>query len=115
MVRFEPSGREIRVPAGTSLLEAARRAGLPVASACGAGGICGRCGLSILKGDASLDPETAAETRTKRANRIDPALRLACRVGLAADLVVTAPYWAARPGGPARSARTPDSAIAKAP
>ena len=48
-VRFLPSEREIRVPAGTSLLEAARRAGLPVASACGADGICARCGLDILE------------------------------------------------------------------
>ncbi|MGH0035993.1 MAG: 2Fe-2S iron-sulfur cluster-binding protein [Myxococcota bacterium] len=92
-VRFEPSGREIRVPAGTSLLEAARAAGLPVASACGADGICGRCGLAILAGGERLAPESEAEARVKRANRIDPELRLACRIDLASNLVVTAPYW----------------------
>ena len=93
VVRFLPSQREIRVPAGTSLLEAARRAGLPIASACGAEGLCARCGLDILEGGEQLPPETKEETRSKRANRIDDHLRLACRIRLASDLVVTAPYW----------------------
>lgn len=92
-VRFEPSGRRIRVPAGTSLLEATRRAGLPLASACGAGGLCARCGLSILSGAEGLDPESEAERLAKQRNRIDPTLRLACRIDLSSDLVVTATYW----------------------
>ena len=93
VVRFLPSQREIRVPAGTTLLEAARRAGLPVASACGADGVCGRCGLDILEGGEHLASESELEARIKKANRIDEGLRLACRLQLACDLVVTAPYW----------------------
>jgi ferredoxin len=93
VVRFLPSQREIRVPAGTTLLEAARRAGLPVASACGADGVCGRCGLDILEGGEHLPSESELEARIKTANRIDEGLRLACRLQLACDLVVTAPYW----------------------
>lgn len=92
-VRFLPSEREVRVAPGTSLLEAARQAGLPVASACGAEGICGRCGLQILEGEGSLKPETEREEQIKSANRVDPGLRLACRIKLQGDLVVTAPYW----------------------
>lgn len=88
-----PSEREIRVPAGTSLLEAARRAGLPVASACGADGICGRCGLDILEGAEGLPAESEQETDIKSANRVDEDLRLACRIRLECDLVVTARYW----------------------
>ena len=88
-----PSEREIRVPAGTSLLEAARRAGLPVASACGAGGICARCGLDILEGAEGLPAESERETDIKSANRVDEDLRLACKIQLECDLVVTAPYW----------------------
>ena len=92
-VRFLPSEREIRVPAGTTLLEAARRAGLPVASACGADGICARCGLDILEGGERLPCPSEREARIKSANRIDDSLRLACRIQLDCDLVVTAPYW----------------------
>ena len=92
-VRFLPSEREIRVPAGTTLLEAARRAGLPVASACGADGICARCGLDILEGGEQLAAESEGEARIKHDNRVDADLRLACRIPLECDLVVTAPYW----------------------
>ena len=92
-IRFEPSLRSVRVPAGTSLLEAARLAELPVASACGADGVCGRCGLEILAGGGSLERETGNEREIKQRNRVDPELRLACRVRVASDLTVTAPYW----------------------
>lgn len=92
-IRFEPSLRSVRVAAGTSLLEAARRVDLPVANACGADGICGRCGLAILAGSEALAAESQEEQHIKARNRIAPSLRLACRVSVAADLTVTAPYW----------------------
>ncbi len=91
-IRFEPSQRTVRVPAGTSLLEAARDAGLPLASSCRAGGICARCGLEILAGSV-LDAESEREREIKSRNRIDPRLRLACRTRVRGDLTVTAPYW----------------------
>ena len=92
-VCFRPSGRRLRVAPGTSLLDAARRAGLPVASACGAEGLCGRCGMQVLGGGAQLPAETPDESRVKQRNRIAPELRLACRVIVAGDIEVTAPYW----------------------
>ena len=92
-VRFEPSGREVRVLRGTTLLEAARRAGLPSASACGADGLCGRCGLEILEGEAAGGAESESETRSKRRNRVESGQRLACRVILSADARVRASYW----------------------
>ncbi|MCZ6463323.1 MAG: 2Fe-2S iron-sulfur cluster-binding protein [Proteobacteria bacterium] len=92
-IRFLPSDRRVRVARGTTLLDAAQRAGLPVASACGADGVCGRCGLEILEGAASLSPASDWEERVKRDNRVAPALRLACRIPCTADLTVTAPYW----------------------
>ena len=93
LIRFEPSQRSVRVAAGSSLLDAAREAGLPVASSCGADGICGRCGLEILEGSGATEAESEREREIKQRNRIDPKLRLACRVEVAADLTVTAPYW----------------------
>jgi len=93
LVRFHPSGRALRVAPGTTLLEAARRAGVPMASACGADGICARCGVRVLAGALALSPETEQEERQKRRNRIDPALRLACRARALGDVEVTAGYW----------------------
>lgn len=92
-IRFLPSEKTARVPAGTVLLDAARDAGLPVASACGASGLCARCGLRILAGADTVAPETSEERDAKRRNRVEPTLRLACRVRVEDDLVVTAPYW----------------------
>jgi ferredoxin len=93
LVRFEPSQRCVRVPAGTSLLEAARRADLPVASSCGADGVCARCGVEILIGADSLESETDREREIKLRNRIDPQLRLSCRITVSGDMTVTAPNW----------------------
>lgn len=78
---------------GTTLLEAARCAGLPVASACGAEGPCARCGMIVLSGADSIPEETAEEVAAKQRNRIDPEQRLSCRVSVAGDLEVTAIYW----------------------
>jgi ferredoxin len=92
-VRFLPSGRVVRVPAGTSLLHAAREAGLPVASGCGENRLCALCGLEIVEGIETLPPESDAESQTKKLGRIDPKLRLSCHLEIAGDLVVTAQYW----------------------
>lgn len=76
-----------------TLLDATREAGLPIASACGAHGACARCGLEIIEGADSLEPETERERRIKQRNRIDPELRLACRILPRGDLTVRATYW----------------------
>ncbi len=96
VVRFHTSAPEVRVarvPLGSTLLDAARRAGLPVAHACGGGGLCGRCGLRIVAGGESLAAPSAAEQRAKERNRVDAELRLACRVELRGPLEVSAAYW----------------------
>jgi ferredoxin len=92
-IRFHPSGKTLQVPPGTTLLEAAREAGLPMASACGADGICGRCGVRVLTGVAALSAETEPERLVKQRNRIDPDARLACRARVSGDVEVTAAYW----------------------
>jgi adenylate cyclase len=92
-VRFPAQGRSVRVPSGTLLIDAVRDAKLPIASACRSDGLCGRCGVAILAGAGDVAPETPEESRTKQRNRIDPSLRLACRVRLRADIAVAASYW----------------------
>lgn len=78
---------------GTPLIDAVRSAGLPLASACAAGGLCARCGVAILRSASPLAEESPQERRAKQRNRIEPGLRLACRVRADADLSVAAPYW----------------------
>ena len=92
-VSFQPSGRSIAVSAGTTLLDAVAGAGLPIARGCGADGLCGRCGVFLLAGADAVEPESDAESATKRRNRIDPAVRLACRTRVHGDVHLTASYW----------------------
>lgn len=92
-VRFRPSGTSLRVPVGTPLIDAVHRAGLPMASACGAEGICGRCGVRVLAGAAALSPETDGEGEVKRRNRVEAGFRLACRALVGGPVEITASYW----------------------
>ena len=92
-IYFLPSQRTVSVATGTTLLAAAREAGLPVASACGADGICGRCGMTVVSGTDALSRESDDEVRAKRMNRVDANERLACRARIGGDLAVTASYW----------------------
>jgi ferredoxin len=98
LVRFRTSSRErpertLAVREGTTLLEAARAVGLPIARACGGGGLCARCGLEVLAGGDTLEPASAAEQTAKERNRIPLELRLACQVTIRGPLEVTAGYW----------------------
>ena len=95
LVRFLPSQRSIRVPVGTNLLEAARRAGMSLTGGCGGWGSCSRCGVRIIEGGEALPDESAGEKEARRLNRVAPDLRMACFISLEQDLTVTTPYWGA--------------------
>ncbi len=90
-IRFQPSGRTVRVPRGTTLLEAARAAGLPAARACGGDLLCGRCACTVLRGDTRTPSDR--ERTTMERNRVDAGKRLACAIELETDACVTAPSW----------------------
>jgi len=65
-VNFLPSHKSARVEDGTSLLEAARLAGIEVNTDCGGEGICGKCRMIITEGDIPdrvLWPFTGAQIK----------------------------------------------------
>ena len=81
------------VPEGSTLLDAARGAGLPIARACTGRGLCGRCDLEILDGNGWLSPETLEERETRERDAIPSARRLACQARVRGPVLVTASYW----------------------
>ena len=83
----------LRVAAGTTLLDAARAAGLPVAQACGGDRLCGRCALVVLEGADALSAESPDEARAKARNRVAPEARLACEARVEGSVTATAAYW----------------------
>jgi uncharacterized 2Fe-2S/4Fe-4S cluster protein (DUF4445 family) len=61
-IRFLPSDKTIAAARGTTILQAAREAGIPLASPCGGKGRCGRC--LVLVGESRI-PVLACETPAK--------------------------------------------------
>ncbi len=100
-VLFLPSGRRGEVPAGETLLAAARRLGVDVDSACGGRAICGRCQVLIQSGrfdkegiestPEHVTPSTEAERKYDQLRGLKPGHRLACQARLLGDVVVDVP------------------------
>ena len=86
LVRFEPSGLKIEVPAGTVLLEAAHKAGIYLSSICGGDGYCGKCKVIIDSGQFHSRP-TALLTQ----DEIREDVVLACQATVLSDMTVTVP------------------------
>jgi len=77
------------VPAGTTLLEAGRRAGLMLAAACGGVGTCGKCRVTVTSGELSAPEEE--ELRFLGANGSKSGMRLACTARVLSSTVVDVP------------------------
>ncbi|MHC4864806.1 MAG: ASKHA domain-containing protein, partial [Planctomycetota bacterium] len=85
-VRFEPSGLKTEVPAGTVLLDAARKVGVYLTSICGGDGYCGKCKVIIDEGDFESRPTTLLTGEETRRNVV-----LACQTRILSSLTVTVP------------------------
>ncbi len=85
---FEPSGLKTEVPAGTILLEAARKAGVYLSSICGGDGYCGKCKVVIDKGQFESKPTTLLTPDETRENIV-----LACRTKVLSDMTITVPKF----------------------
>ena len=92
-VRFEPQGKELEVPAGITIWEAARRAGMPVGTPCAGELQCGMCRLSVLEGAENLLPASGPELRGLRVIHAEPDERLACRARITGPVILRASYW----------------------
>jgi len=76
-----PSGRNILVPNGATLLETSRAGGIPHASVCGGRGRCSTCRVMIIKcDDDCLMPPNDVEMKVLEKLNLPPNVRLACQV-----------------------------------
>jgi adenylate cyclase len=83
-----PGGREITVPAGFSVLEASRWAGIPHASVCGGRGRCSTCRVDVVAGGNGLPPPGADEQKLLARIGAPPSVRLACQIRPESDIAV---------------------------
>ncbi len=88
-VRFEPSGLKTHVAAGTTVLDAANKAGVYLSSICGGDGYCGKCKVVV-------DPSERFKTRPTTLltpNEIRENVVLACQTEVLSDMTVTVPRF----------------------
>ena len=83
-----PGGRDVLVPAGFSVLEASRFAGIPHASVCGGRGRCSTCRVRVIRGEEHLSTATMDELRVLGRVGAPAHVRLACQVRPRRDLAV---------------------------
>lgn len=82
-IRFEPDGVDVLAPVGTTVLEAARSAGLMLASSCGGRGTCGDCAVRIVKGSPA-----SVRSSQGSASLLPVGVVLACLAEVSDGLVV---------------------------
>jgi uncharacterized 2Fe-2S/4Fe-4S cluster protein (DUF4445 family) len=93
-LRFEPDGAEVRVPAGTSIFDAASWNGVAIDSTCGGHGTCKKCKVRVFDGDV---PVSTVDPRAFSPDELRDGWRLACRAPARADLEIEVPPLQTRP------------------
>ena len=88
-VLFQPDGRTVDVERGSTLLDAARKAGLHLNSPCGGVGTCGNCKVQLTAG--KFPPLTERELALFRREEIEHGLRLACQVRVTSSVTCLIP------------------------
>ncbi len=85
MITFEPSGRTVSVPVGSTLLEAARAAGIDLDAPCGGTGTCGSC---RVRATGALSAMSGSERELLGGAGVTAGKRLACRTRAEGDATV---------------------------
>jgi uncharacterized 2Fe-2S/4Fe-4S cluster protein (DUF4445 family) len=87
-VTFLPEGKVVEVSEGTTLSEAAEKAGVYVNSVCGGEGTCGECRLQIKQGKATTDKYSIGFFTTEE---IKNGYVLSCQTKVEDDVIAVVP------------------------
>ncbi|HEY2830609.1 MAG TPA: 2Fe-2S iron-sulfur cluster-binding protein [Thermoanaerobaculia bacterium] len=88
-----PLDKSADAKADETLLDAARRANVPLGNSCGGIGICARCRVRIVEGAENLSVPTSVEERVSKQRVLDANERLACQAVVRGDCAITTTYW----------------------
>ncbi len=91
---FEPSGKQVSVPPGVSVFEAASWNGIAIDSTCGGHGTCRKCRVRIVDGEV---PVSRLDPRAFDPDRLRQGWRLACLAQATGNLTVEVPPLSTRP------------------
>jgi len=91
-VTFMPHGRRVECADGESVFAVARRAGVPIATACVGKATCGLCRVKVLAGEAHLSAFNPNERKHLGNVYFLTKVRLACQACVSnGDVVVEVP------------------------
>ncbi len=94
LLSFSPSGRDVRVPPGVTVFDAASWNGIAIDSTCGGHGTCKKCHIQVLGGSV---PVSRLDTRAFTPDQLRAGWRLACLAQATNDLSVEVPPLVTRP------------------
>jgi len=85
-ILFEPENRQVSVPPGTTLLEAASKADVYINASCNGKGSCGKCRLIVKSGKTDFTDSPLLSEKEKSKGYV-----LACQTRVIEDIVVKIP------------------------
>ena len=91
---FTPSDKEVRVPAGVTVFDAASWNGIAIDSTCGGHGTCKKCKVRVLTGDV---PVQRLDIRAFDTEQLNDGWRLACMAAANTNLTIEVPPLTTRP------------------
>lgn len=91
---FTPAMRDVRVPPGVSIFDAASWNGIAIDSTCGGHGTCKKCKVKILDGSVPVSP---MDQRAFNPEQLTEGWRLACLAAVHSDLKIEVPPLTTRP------------------
>jgi len=89
-VVFQPEGKRVKVKIGSSVLEAAKLAGVDLTSTCGGKGSCRKCRVIVEKRE-NVGPTTWVEKEKLTSDELSAGYRLACQTSVKGSLIVRIP------------------------
>jgi uncharacterized 2Fe-2S/4Fe-4S cluster protein (DUF4445 family) len=87
-VKFIPDDTSVAVEAGTTLMDAAERAGIHINSLCGGEGVCGRCRVKVTNPEIRADKHSISLLSK---DEITQGYVLACQTRVESDMEVVIP------------------------
>jgi uncharacterized 2Fe-2S/4Fe-4S cluster protein (DUF4445 family) len=87
-VRFLPEEKTVQVETGTTLMEAAAKAGVHVDNLCGGKGVCGRCRVRVLNGNIHADKHSIS---ILSGDEIKEGYVLSCQTRVSSDVEILIP------------------------
>jgi len=93
-LHFLPLERDVRVPPGVTVFDAASWNGIAIDSTCGGHGTCKKCRVRITSGTV---PVSRLDVRCFTAEELRDGWRLACMAGAVTDVSVDVPPLSTRP------------------